>query len=214
MDRLKRACSQYFGVLGPAFIEKLVGHYSVSSLRATVQERLAQSMARLLRNRSEFNDVQRRALRRFALAEVAGLLLVDFNLVPGLSVSTIHSAINSMVTSWEPLSKFLSDEERTIRSLCDFIISNRDIRFEGAGIELNQAVSSIDKINRELCGGVDAKNGIVYVFPPAIAEATGMDATAVAGAGSPWASRERGVTSEQASEASPHGWATIGCVRN
>ncbi|MBU6454483.1 MAG: DUF927 domain-containing protein [Cyanobacteria bacterium REEB67] len=187
VDALKRACARNYGVLGPAFVEKLVSNYSVTTLTATVQERLDASMNRLLASRAKFNDVQRRALRRFALSEVAGSLLVEFQLVPGLTIEAVRLAIDTVVLDWEPSSRMLSDEERAVRALRDFIITNRDTKFKTRVVispTFEHENESADKIHRDWCGVVDTKtdpdNPVVFVFPSAIEEATGIDAEAVA----------------------------------
>lgn len=134
-------------------------------------------------------------MKRFAMAEVAGTLLVDFNLIPRLSFLEVRSAVDAVVTAWEPASRNLSDADRAITALREFYLANRDLKFKGYDSQTNPLLSEVSPIRaiREIAGYVDLTEKRVHMLPAAIKEATGMDPTVVAKklAQQGWIKRER-----------------------
>jgi putative DNA primase/helicase len=185
VDAIKDACAKHYGALGPAFIDGVIGRYSVSSFRRQVATLFDAAMNRLLSASPNLSELQRRALRRFALAEVAGDLTVSLGLMPSLNIDQVRQAVDAVVKDWLPASKQLSDERRALQSLREFIIANRDTRFRGVkeveGIDQQKSDIAGEPVRREWAGVwryPDADR--LFIFPQAIAEATGLDPKVVA----------------------------------
>lgn len=175
VDSLKAACGRYYGTLGPAFIQALVTGFSKSSLTATVAE-IAQNCLRRLENQHpRMTTVERRALKRFALAEVAGILAVRFGLLPGLPEAHVIAVVNQAVALWSENSSDINDDERMVEALRSFVIANSDARFKTRG-DYDFGGFDSARLYRELAGVFDNKNGLIYLFPQALAEATGLSA--------------------------------------
>lgn len=169
VDKIKRSCGQYFGVLGPEFIQRIVDKFSETEFRELIQDNLDKILERLIQARgNNVTSVQQRALRRFALVETAGHLLVHFGLVPALNNAIVRRAIDTVVNDWIPTSFNLNDVERSLVLLREFILKNRDSRFK----EL-QEYTRDDKMHREIAGYYDSTKNAFFILPGAFAEATG-----------------------------------------
>lgn len=168
VDDIKRSCARYYGTLGPAFVNKLVETFNRSQLNATTLGAMDRALARLIEGRDTLSAVQKRALRRFALVEVAGHLLVYFKLIPTLTSEMVTSAVQLVVDNWLPSSNLLNDSERAVINLREFILANTDTRIK----DLKNDGSTGDKLNREIAGYYDPHKDIYYLLPAAFHEAT------------------------------------------
>lgn len=184
VDAVKRACSTYYGTLGRAFVEKIIECFSHSSLKARVCEMFERAKERIKNNNPAFSAIQLRASGRFALAEVAGILLVEFGLIPGLTEAWARIAIDKVIREWEPSSRQMDDGERAIQALREFLLVHRDTRFkkygfrdqmksEGGEVVMTQV--AFEKVYRDLAGFVDEKTKRYYIYPQALQEATGLE---------------------------------------
>ena len=175
VDSLKRACAQYYGTLGPAFVNAIVAKFTSTSLRRIIQDNLDQTLNRLISSQGKVNAIQQRALRRFAMAETSGHLLVYLKVIPNLTNDTVRKAITTVVEDWMPRSVGLSDGERAITALKEFILKYRDTRFK----ERTEFISlDKDRLSREIAGYYDQENGNrvkYYLLPEAFKEATGSE---------------------------------------
>jgi hypothetical protein len=191
VDAIKAACSRYYGTLGPLFINKIIASYSGTGLRVKIQKLLDQSTARLMLSRPNFDNAQRRVLQRFAMVEVAGALLVEFGLVPSLTEDEVKRAVDNAVTAWEPESRQLSDMERALVKLRNFMIEHQDSEFKRPAEAVLDSAGGLaryepraDKVYRKLSGILDFSSDgdlvHVYVFGSAIKRATSRDAEEVA----------------------------------
>ncbi|MBX9772397.1 MAG: DUF927 domain-containing protein, partial [Candidatus Obscuribacterales bacterium] len=189
VDSLKVACAQYYGTLGRIFIDRLIAGYTYSSLSERVHELLEKAMQRL--RKDQFDAIQQRAVKRFALAEVAGVLTVEFGLIPYLSKDMVREAIDTVLGDWAPSSKQLGDAERALNSLRDFYIAHHDTRFKSYEIRERIAINPegqfcynegelAGRVSRELAGLVDLPRKRIYIFRQAIQEATDMETRFVA----------------------------------
>ena len=177
VDKLKRACTLHYGTIGPAFITELCAKFTVTTLRNTVLEQLDRSLNRLVVGRGEqllngvvrVSALQERALRRFAIAEVAGLLLVYLNLIPGLTGDIVKASIDKVVDDWLPASAGLSDTERAINALKNFILKYRDARIKN--IKSLTTFREDDKLRQQIAGYYDEVKQLYYILPEAMGEA-------------------------------------------
>ena len=189
VDGLKRACSKYYGTLGPEFVNSLKANYTVSSLSEAVQGLLNEAKQRIRNRHSEFTAAQTRASQRFALAEAAGLLLVKFGLIPGLTSGDVIAAIDAVTEDWIPSSKQIGDIDRALDALREFIVANLGLRFQECSgkQEIQWQGNTIvllddrDKAKyRELAGLVDSSERKIYMTKKALTEATRMNPADVA----------------------------------
>jgi putative DNA primase/helicase len=181
VDVIKRNCALYHGTLGKEYISKICAEFNTLSFRDVVQKLLDKSVDRLVKQSQDQNDggevssVEQRALKRFALAEAAGLLLVHFDLIPGLRRETILEAIDDVVAEWKPSAKDLLDSERAIDALREYILTYRDSRFK-----TYKEYDATDKLNREIAGYYYPKRDTFCILPAALRDATGADPKALA----------------------------------
>lgn len=170
-DRIKRTCSRYYGTLGPAYIDGIVNLFTKTKLQKTVQKAQDEALVRITQSVS-VNKVQQRALKIFALVEVAGLLLVHLKLIPDLTIDDIRSAIDSVAGAWIPEAQDITDGKRTIKSIRDFILANRDSRFKLVNVD--GSIPSSEKDKQNLAGYICSIKGAeaYFLFPSAFAEAT------------------------------------------
>jgi putative DNA primase/helicase len=174
-DSIKRNCSRYHGTLGPAFVEAIVQKFNSAKLRDTVQVNHDKATERLVNGR-QISAVEKRALKRFALAEVAGLMLVNFQLIPGVTTTDIRNAIDAVVAEWTVTAKDLNDNERAITSLREFLLANMDTRIK----PLRAVEMPGEKLNREIAGYYDDNRKAYFLLPAAFREATGCEPALIA----------------------------------
>lgn len=163
--RLKRACSQYYGTAGPAFIKALIERFHYfHPLSAHIKQALAEAEARLAVPRMEAE--QRRTLRRFALLEVTGKLAVEFGVLP-FTKREIEDAVMQVVKAWRAEGVSMPDRIRGVMAVQAFIQRNQH-RFRKAHADTVTAY--------ELAGYTEklTLGGCLYMFTPdAFAEACG-----------------------------------------
>jgi len=137
VDTLKRDCGTYYGTAGPAFIhaltEKYGNHHRVS---AVVQNELDQ-LADVLTPAASPPE-QKRAIRRFALVNIAGRLAVDFGILP-FTRADIDAAIKVVLNAWISDESNVTDAISGAVSVQQFILTNEG-RFRRAKDESGSAV--------------------------------------------------------------------------
>jgi putative DNA primase/helicase len=127
IDRLKRSCSQYYGTAGSEFVKRLIAQFpDASRLKAHITETLESAILDL--SVSGISPEQSRALKRFALVRVAGLLAMQFGIL-NISVETIEQAVAAMVRLWLADSAALSDVDRGLEAVRQYILKYRESRF-------------------------------------------------------------------------------------
>ena len=120
--RLKRACGQYFGAAGPAFIKALIRRFdNFHHFSAYVRARLER--AENLLAPPNLEPEQRRALRRFALILVAGELAVEYEILP-FEKAEVESAVNEIIKAWLTEGATIPDRIRGVMAVQDFIQRN------------------------------------------------------------------------------------------
>ena len=123
IENFKDACTENGGHLAPLFIQGLLdGFDTKTELEDGIRERWEESVERLAGYAK--NSIQRRVIRRFALALTAGLLATELELVPW-SEDDITNAIVFMIKRWlVNVEMGKSDLDRAIDRLKDWIRAN------------------------------------------------------------------------------------------
>lgn len=176
VDKLKRACSQFYGTLGPEYINRIVNKYDAGKFKDVMQNTYDAAAERLISGHVDFTAIQQRAAKRFALVETAGILLVHLDIIPGLTLQHIQQSVDTVFTNWLPSSTELNDIDRAITALREFILANRDARFKT--LKANGETS--ETLHREIAGYYDHQldisgGDIFYMLPQALREATGLE---------------------------------------
>lgn len=175
-DNTKESCSKYFGTLGPAFVEHLCTTYKTTvKLEETVQFQHEKALTSLIAGR-KLNNLQIRVLKRFALVIVAGRILVQSKLIPLLTFRDIENAVTRVANDWLPRSTSMSDSERAITALREYLQTYRDSRIKN----LLSYTEEKDKKLNEISGFIDREGAYFYLYPRTLKDATGVDADAVA----------------------------------
>ena len=95
---LKRACARYYGTAGTAFLHGIITKYETShALAAVVQRELDNCESTLAP--PDLGPVERRGLRRFALAQVAGQLACELGVLP-FDHDEIAQAVQAVTRAW------------------------------------------------------------------------------------------------------------------
>ncbi len=121
-DQLKVGCATYYGTALPAFVENLLGRMSndpdyVDQLKGRLQEIHTEYC-------DEYQSPQvRRAIKRFALLALAGELGCEFGVLCG-DATDYRAAIQEVKNFWLSHSSPVSDEERGLDNLREFIVKN------------------------------------------------------------------------------------------
>jgi hypothetical protein len=182
-NRIKGNASSYYGTLGPAYVNAIIEEFSHSVLTTTVQAEISKAIERMAGNCGQaLGALQIRALKTFAIAEVAGLLLVHFKLLPNFSAANVREAIDTVLADWLPTAAGLTDAERALVSLRDFILKFQDSRFKHYSLSderdkaLGSTSSAPEKEKQQLAGyyGIfdRAESDSYFLFPEAFKEAT------------------------------------------
>lgn len=174
-DRIKVNAGKYFGSLGPAFVQAIVENFTLEGITDIVEHNLTKAVTRLSEGRG-LGPLQLRALKTIALAEVAGLLLVHFKLIPGLNLTKVQAAIDVIVRDWSPGASELNDSTRAVQALREYVLKYRDSRFKEYPPSLIDLAKPENKEKEKLsisgyCGDIEGDS--VYLFPDAMKEATG-----------------------------------------
>jgi uncharacterized protein (DUF927 family) len=179
VDKIKRLAYKYFGSLGPAFISNICSQFSEPAIRDEIEKRIDESINRLSSGRN-LNSLQERALKQFALCEATGILLCHFKLIPGLTRATVKKCIDKIVNDWLPSSEALSDSERGVASLREYILKYRESRFRQ--LKADGLRSSDEKLLNQLSGYVQQTPAELHfhLFPEAFSEACNGETKIVA----------------------------------
>lgn len=163
VNKIKKACSRYYGVAGPQFLSQLVAQEDEASvLRRVIQDRVDQWESKLIGNRS-LETHQRRVIRRFATVATAGALAIEFGILK-FTKQHIEKSVRSACEAW------LGDEGnkpvgiRGIEAIREFILRNPG-RFLSA--------SDSNTMVRDLAGYLDRNAGLYLFTKEGFREATG-----------------------------------------
>lgn len=159
VDRLKAACAHCYGVAGLEFVARLIAlQEHAHDLRRTIVERI-EPWTDGVANGLTLDELQRRALRRFALVAVAGQLAAELEILP-FKAADLDDAIMGVWDRWHSDTENVTDAERGIRAIREFILRHREARFRDV-IDRD----SNGAIVRDLAGYVDRHGGeTLYEF--------------------------------------------------
>jgi uncharacterized protein (DUF927 family) len=128
VNKIKRSCGQYFGTAGKSFVEKLLDDEDINTLYKTIQSGIDLCLPRI--TPKESTPEQDRAIRRFALIEVAGLMAVRFGILPFIE-QDIRNSTETILNAWLDGSQYLADTDRGVESVEEFILKHES-RFRKA----------------------------------------------------------------------------------
>lgn len=168
-DSLKRNCAENYGQAGPEFLRELIDRDDSEQVLLAIIGAYDDHKKELMRPNLEAE--QARAMNRFVMVLIAGIVAVDLGIIP-LTEDDIRDAVCKVRDIWLHSTKLLSDSARAVLDVRDFIDKN-DIRFEPmlgsndffdhskvnqAGYTLNHNGEQIylftDAAFREACNGV------------------------------------------------------------
>jgi len=175
VDTLKRNSGMYFGTAGPAFMAALIHPTEdTGELRDTVTSLLDKTAKALTPPGA--GPEQARAIKKFALVAVAGILAVRLGVLP-LTEKEITESIRVVLNAWLTDAAPLPDVERGVEAVRDFILRHQDARFYWL-----RWLSEKDRpIVRDLAGYWDEEEGFYLFTPEGFQEAChGHDPKAVA----------------------------------
>lgn len=129
VKKLKNDCARFYGCAGPEFLKLLVLEYSdldnaVYEIRARVDEWCASAVD----FERQVSGLHERGLQRFALAAVAGILASEWEILP-IDSEDVDRAILEVARSWLDDAVSLSDGERGVRAVREFIEKHQYSRF-------------------------------------------------------------------------------------
>jgi hypothetical protein len=184
---IKKACGKHFGSLGPAFVKEIAARFNRIEFGKRISSLLDAAHKRLLLQFPAASAIStaERAMERFALTEAAGILLVEFGLVPGLTETAVSGAVNAVVAAWAPSAANLDDMPRAVEALREATIRDSDTRFKKGNSELPlKETPWTDELRAfgKVAGKIDTTRGRVSYTDEYIEEITGREAPDVADA--------------------------------
>jgi putative DNA primase/helicase len=158
VNGLKSACGRFYGTAGHAFLERLVTcEQDTQSLQRRIQHRVDHYSAHLAYVASmdgeELESVQQRAMRRLALAIVAGELAIEFGILP-FALEEVVQSVMAIQRAWLGDADNEPECVRALRALRDFILRN-EARFRSAADQRT--------VVRDLVGYIDTGRDL-YLF--------------------------------------------------
>lgn len=118
-ERLKHACSRFFGTAGPTLIRTLEAQYeNVGHLVCTIKTKV-EDHTRTLTPPSAAPEI-RRAIKRFALAMTAGEMSIKLGVLD-CEIRHVEDAIRTALRAWLTDSARLPDRLRGLMKLAEFI---------------------------------------------------------------------------------------------
>jgi len=176
IDLLKRACGQYYGVAGKEYLKRLVGGYgNFSTLSADIHNRLDKATNLLKETAGKNLSVEQvRCSKRFALALLAGGLATATSILQ-CDNQRILDAVGTTFRAYLEASPGISDGERGILAVRDFILRNQSARF--LKISTDNTIDKSIRVNNQAGYIVpsmsDDMPGLFLLFPDAFKEACG-----------------------------------------
>ena len=166
-DELKRACAQYYGTAGPAFLKALIeeGLESITNdLRAALEE-----TTKALTPKGASPEVAR-AVKRWAVIAVAGEKAAALGIVPWEQGEAVRSERAILARYMAARGGIGSDTERAVEAVRAFILAHGASRFRPLTDETARVMNLVgyrDPLNeilyltkegfREACAGYDVK---------------------------------------------------------
>lgn len=148
VNRLKANSSRFYGTAGPEFVRRLIESCpDANDLRRELRddlERWCEGVAT-----DGMGEVERRALRRLSLVVVAGMRAARLGVLP-FDSDDMDQAGCQVWSLWRGESANLSDGDRAIRALREFVLRHREARFGAVGDDVGGG-----PLIRDLAGYID-----------------------------------------------------------
>ena len=127
-DRLKAACSRFFGTAGPALIRALMANYEcVGQLIGTIKSMIEDHAKNLTPNDAQ--PEARRAIKRFALALTAGEMAIKLGVL-NCEMPHVEAAVSTALRAWLMDRARIPDRLRGVMNVAEFI-QRHAARFQG-----------------------------------------------------------------------------------
>ena len=123
--RLKRATGQYYGIAGQTFLDKLINDVNFvnsAALSGYIKTEVDKHTKALLPE--QVTQEQHRAIRRLALVKVAGLMAINYDILP-VKPEAVTGSINTMVKAWLTSDATLPDGIKAVMAVQQFIQRHR-----------------------------------------------------------------------------------------
>ncbi len=148
VNKLKKACSTYYGTAGPDFITQLLGYLKEDEeVRSELLRELEKHTSELTPD--GIQPEQARGLRRFGLLAVTGIAAIQLEVLP-FTEDEVLASVKYARDCWLAGSmNDVSDTDRAIQALRSFIISNHSV-FVGTRNGLSKTSNIKGFINVEM----------------------------------------------------------------
>lgn len=153
VNRLKRSCAEYYGSAGPAFVQKLIEEFPDPAGLTRYLSDCIHTWADKLAPKGTAPE-NKRAVKRLALALVAGLMAQEYDILP--HELDIVGSITAIRDAWFAEATNMPEAVRGLRAIQGFIMANQD-RFREA------MPASTSSTVRDLCG-YTKNNPDLYLF--------------------------------------------------
>ena len=123
-DRMKDACTNYFGTAGPAFVEAIIND-DIYNVREQLKQldQVAEHIGDAKTNE------EKRVRKRFALAGFAGEMAINSGVLPWPQGRAMEST-KTVFALWRQDNVAVSDAERGIANVVSFILKHGPSRFD------------------------------------------------------------------------------------
>lgn len=163
-NQLKRACGEYFGTAGPAFVLALMERFhSEGDLQRNIAKRVESETAGLANGISA--PEQRRAIRKLALVLAAGEMAREYEILP--TALDIRLAIDAVRDAWLGDMDNRPDSVRGARAVQSYILRRRECFRDSLAI--NSAPLGV----REISGYYHTHSDLYFLTDDAFADACG-----------------------------------------
>ena len=121
-DNLKRVCARFYGTAGPAFISHIIDA-DATGLHEKIS-RAVQSHSDMM-TPSGATPETKRAIKKFALVKIAGLVAAGAGVLP-FGMQVVQDSIQFVLNAWiSDRQGDSSDPERALSDLRNFLLANR-----------------------------------------------------------------------------------------
>lgn len=129
VKRLKSDCARFYGCAGPEFLRHLVLEFSdLANAVYEIRTRVDEWCAGAIDSGRQISGLHDRGMQRFGLVAVAGIFASKWGISPNDS-EEVDRAILEVARSWLDDAESLSDGERGIRAVREFIEMHQFSRF-------------------------------------------------------------------------------------
>jgi len=156
VSAIKATCSQYYGTASIAFIQNIINQFDKDTITAFLAKALLEAEKRLA---SKLLPPEgQRVLNRFALVQVAGLMAVEWGILP-FDMQEIYESVALVFQTWQDTHlETVSDVTRGVEAVSQFIQKHHLSRFQHILTNLKEVADSTDmRTIHNLAGYYDNK---------------------------------------------------------